>query len=71
VVNSRWLKELEAVNSVHCCYRPESRRDRTHSIFWFHDSTSECVAQPCRVEMHRTSTGALLGLMVERLEEPT
>jgi hypothetical protein len=67
VINSRWLKDLEAINSVHGCYRPKSWRDRTHYIFWFHDSTFECVARSYKVETHRTSMKALLGMMVERL----
>ena len=67
VVNSQWLKELEKINSVHRMYRPESWRDRTHFVFWFHDSTFECVARSYKVETHRTSMKALLTLMVERL----
>lgn len=67
VVNSRWLRELEAINSVHRMYRPESWRDFTHFIFWFHDSTFECVARSYKVETHRTSMRDLLALMVERL----
>ncbi len=66
-MNSRWLKELEAINSVHRIYRPESWRDRNHFVFWFHDSTFECVARSYKVETHRTSMKVLLGLMVERL----
>jgi hypothetical protein len=50
VVNSRWLKEVEKVNSVHRMYRPESWRDLHHFIFWFHDSTFECLAQSYKVE---------------------
>jgi hypothetical protein len=67
VVNSRWLKELEAINSVHRGYEPKRWRDLNHFIFWFHDSTFECVARSFNVETHRTSMRALLGLMVERL----
>jgi hypothetical protein len=67
VVNSRWLKQLEEINSVHRMYRPESWREQTHFIFWFHDSTFECVARSYKVETHRTSMKVLLGLMVERL----
>lgn len=67
VVNSRWLKELEAINSVHRMYRPEHWRNLTHFVFWFHDSTFECVARSFTVETHRLSMKALLGLMVERL----
>jgi len=67
VVNSRWLKEVEKINSVHRMYRPESWRDLHHFIFWFHDSTFECLAQSYTVETHRTSMKELLGMMVERL----
>jgi hypothetical protein len=67
VVNSRWLKELEAINRVHRMYQPEMWRGLTHFIFWFHDSTFECVARSYKVETHRISMRALLGLMVERL----
>jgi hypothetical protein len=67
VVNSRWLKEIEAINSVHRMYRPETWRRRTHFIFWFHDSTFECIAQSYKVETHRISMKELLGVMVERL----
>src|SRR5262249_25453287 len=37
VVNSRWLKELEAINSIHSCYSPEYWREQNHFVFWFHD----------------------------------
>lgn len=67
VVNSRWLKELEKINSVHRMYRPEFWTDRNHYIFWFHDSTFECVARSFKVETYRISMKALLGLMVERM----
>jgi hypothetical protein len=67
VVNSRWLKEVEKINSVHRMYRPESWRDLHHFIFWFHDSTFECLAESYKVETHRISMKALLGIMVERL----
>ena len=67
VVNSRWLRELEAVNSVHSGYRPDGWRDLTHFAFWFHDSTFECVARAFKVETHRISFKALLGMMIQRL----
>jgi hypothetical protein len=67
VVNSRWLKELEKINSVHRMYHPESWRARNHYIFWFHDSTFECVADSFKVETYRISMKELLGLMVERM----
>ena len=68
VVNSRWVKELEAINSVHRMYRPESWRDLHHYVFWFHDSTFECVAQSFKVETYRESMKSLLARMVERID---
>jgi hypothetical protein len=67
VVNSRWLKELETINSVHGGYNPEYWRKLNHFVFWFHDSTFECVARSYAVETFRTNMRTLLGLMVERL----
>jgi hypothetical protein len=67
VVNSHWLEELEAINRVHLQYRPESWREQTHFIFWFHDSTFECVARSYKTQTHHTSMRALLGLMADRL----
>ena len=67
VVNSRWLKEIEKINSVHAMYRPDSWRSLNHFIFWFHDSTFECIARSYKVETHRASMKALLNVMLERL----
>jgi len=36
-------------------------------VFWFKDSTFECVAGAFTVTTRRTSMTALLGVMVERL----
>lgn len=60
-------KSSGSARPVHRMYRPESWRDLTHFVFWFHDSTFECAARPFNVETHRTSMKALLGLMVERM----
>lgn len=67
VINSRWIKEVEAINSVHRLYRPERWHELQHFIFWFHDSTFECLARSYKVETHRLSVRELLHLMVERL----
>ncbi len=67
IVNSRWLKELETINSVHHCYSPERWRELNHYIFWFHDSTFECVAKSYKVETHRTTMKTLLLEMVDRM----
>ena len=67
VVNSRWLKEIEKINSVHYLYRPESWLDLNHFIFWFHDSTFECIARSYKVEIYRVSMKELLKVMIERV----
>jgi hypothetical protein len=67
VVNSRWIKELETINSVHSQFRAEKWRDLQHFIFWFHDSTFECVARSFTVEVHRLPMRQLLNQMVDRL----
>lgn len=67
VINSRWIKEIQAINSVHHRYRPEHWRDLYHFIFWFHDTTFECIARSYKVETHRISMRALLNLMAERM----
>jgi hypothetical protein len=67
VVNSRWIKELEGINSVHHMYRPESWRDLHHYVFWFHDSTFECVARSFSVQVYRESMKSVLARMLERL----
>jgi hypothetical protein len=67
VVNSRWIKELETINSVHSMYRSDYWRDLKHFVFWFHDSTFECVAKAFRVDTFRASMKAVLAQMVDRL----
>ena len=62
VRNSRWLAELERINSVHACYRPQAWRDYKHYVFWFHDSTVECIAESFAIELHQCS---FLELLVE------
>lgn len=67
IVNSRWLKELEAITSVNGRDRPGRFRGLTHYVFWFHDSTFESAARSFTVETFRTSMTALLGMMAARL----
>jgi hypothetical protein len=67
VVNSRWLAEVEAVNKVHRCYDPASWRGRSHYVFWFHDTTFECIAGSFRVELYREGMAAMLTRMCQRL----
>jgi hypothetical protein len=67
VVNSRWLAELEAINSVHRCYNPARWRGLHHFIFWFHDSTFECIAESFKVELYQESMAELLARVCDRL----
>jgi len=67
VVNSSWLSELERINSVHQCYEPEYWRRRHHYIFWFHDTTFECIAESFKVELFRTTMAELLNIVCKRL----
>jgi hypothetical protein len=62
VRNSRWLAELQKINSVHAGYRPDAWQQRNHYIFWFHDSTFECIAESYAVELYDCS---ILELLVE------
>ncbi len=61
VVNSRWIRELHAI------YRGGSWSDLNHYVFWFHDSTFECVARTFRVETFRESFREMLIRMANRL----
>jgi hypothetical protein len=67
VRNSRWLAELEKINSVHRGYRPESWTGRNHYVLWFHDSTFECIAESFTVEQHQCSFAELLAIACRRL----
>ena len=67
VVNSRWLSEIEAINKVHHRYDPSRWGRLNHYVFWFHDTTFECLAESYTVEEHRESVEAMLARMCRRL----
>jgi hypothetical protein len=67
VMNSRWKAELQAINSVHSGYKPETWTDLKHYIFWFHDSTFECIAESYRLELFKGSMSELLAVVCQRL----
>jgi hypothetical protein len=67
VKNSLWIKELEAINSIHRGYRPESWSNLNHYIFGFHDSTFECVAESFIVEVRTTTITEVLREMCDKL----
>jgi hypothetical protein len=55
VRNSKWIKELEAINKVHPNYDQGLWRSLNHYILWFHDETFECVAESYEVEVFKKS----------------
>lgn len=67
VRNSRWLSEIQRINSVHAGYKPEAWQQRNHYVFWFHDKTFECIAESFSVDLHRCSMPDLLALACRRL----
>jgi hypothetical protein len=69
VENSNWLKELEAINSVHSNYKPDAWRTFKHYILPFHDSTFECIAKDLKIEVHETTLAKLLVALCQRFEE--
>ena len=60
VINSSWLKEMEATDSVHPYHNHQRWLAKQHLIFPFHDSTFECVAESFKVDLYRTSLHQLL-----------
>jgi hypothetical protein len=67
VKNSRWLADLQRTNSVHPGYRPELWGKRNHYVFWFHDTTFECIGEGFEVELHDCSMRELLAKACARL----
>ena len=67
VRNSRWLAELERINSVHRQYNPERWRKLNHYVFWFHDTTFECVAESYKVELFNENFSDLLARVCQRM----
>ena len=63
VHNSPWLRELEVINSVHACYRPETWASLRHLFFAFHDSTFEAIADD--VEHVETRSSSLAPVVLE------
>jgi hypothetical protein len=69
VKSSRWLAELQTINSVHRGYRPETWSKRNHYVLWFHDKTFECIAEGFDVELYECSIAELLAKACRRLVE--
>lgn len=58
VENSKWIRELADINSVHGYYDPKSWQDLNHYIFGFHDCTFECVAGSFSIQVTDQSVHA-------------
>lgn len=67
VLDSSWLKQLEEINSVHGSYNPARWRNLHHYVFWFHDSTFECIAESFKVEVHGQPMEQTLELVYRRM----
>jgi hypothetical protein len=61
--------ELEAINKIHNNYDPEYWQALKHYVFWFHDSTFECVANSYQVEVLYESMSNVLAEICKRLLE--
>lgn len=69
VMNSRWLEEIATTNSVHPSDDPATWRSLNHYVFWFHDSTFECIAESYETELTNESMGDLLNRIQAQLLE--
>jgi len=67
VVNSRWLHEVQAINSVHAQYNPDRWTNLKHFIFWFHDTTFECLATSLTPEITHDTMSNLLARLAAKL----
>jgi hypothetical protein len=67
VKNSPWLKEVAKTNSAHPHHNPDRWNSLNHYIFWFHDSTFECLAESYEVEVSTESMPELLGRVLVKL----
>ncbi len=61
VKNSSWIRQAERRNAVHPYHKAEHFfKNKRHFIFFFHDSTYECIAKSFNVELIQGSVkGAL------------
>ena len=53
IINSKWLKEQESINSVHSNYSHTLWENYKHYIFTFHDEIFECIASDYKVDIFK------------------
>jgi len=68
VRNSKWLAELESINKVHSGYNSDRWRGLKHFVFWFHDSTFECIAEGYKVEVLHETLAQILARVYDRMD---
>ena len=67
VKNSPWLREVAKTNSAHEYDDPGRWELMNHYVFWFHDSTFECLAESYKVEVTCETLTELLSRVQQRL----
>ena len=67
VRNSPWLAEVARTNSAHPYDNPDTWKQLNHYVFWFHDTTFECLARGYEVEVTSESMADLLTRVQKRL----
>jgi hypothetical protein len=71
VENSPWLREMIdmwKVNSEHDTSNQEYYRQHIkHYIFWFHDSTFECLARDYEIHTYHDAINAVVEKIIKRL----
>ncbi len=69
VKNSPWVQEVAKTNSIHPYNNPASWASMNHYVFWFHDSTFECLAESFEVELSSEPMADLLSRVQAKLLE--
>jgi len=67
VENSHWLRDLQAINSVHTQYRSDHWKSHKHFFLAFHDNVLECIATGFNIEPIHTTFADALDIMVKRV----
>ncbi len=69
VANSRWLAELERINSVRDGYDPARWREYKHYMLLLHDEIFECIAKDYKIELIRGTFRDALEMATAKLFE--
>jgi len=69
VKNSPWIAEVAKINSVHHYDDPDRWALLNHYVFWFHDTTFECLANSYEYEVTNESMTELLDRVQKKLLE--